>query len=143
MPLTISLTHENGRLAVKCSSFLHADSVLRRWAQHCHPAIGADKISFAIVDSTIGLFYRGQYDLPHSQVREPDLGTHIVSHFEWVCGLARPPLCSEEQYREDLASFSPAMRNRSAYYLNLVRAILSSEACLAVEHGEESTAPTA
>jgi hypothetical protein len=142
MALEITLVHENGIGIARCTSFAHANSVLRVWSAKAHPSLGYDKINYNIVDGRQGLFYSGQYDLKSLKIEEPDLGGSLMDYFAWVCGRAKPAHCTSEQYSADIQAFSPAMRGRAAFYLDVVRRILDDESTPAPEPAEHIPSPS-
>lgn len=137
MALTITLHHENGKDRAECTSFAHADSVLRRWSDGCHRTLGYDKIDFTLVDAERDLDYRGRYDLVHWSTAFADLGSHIVRSLQYQAGSGRPRHITDEQYVYAMKSISARVQARAAECLVLVNALRLAEMAPVPIHEEE------
>ena len=127
MAMTITLRHENGKDRAECTSFAHADSVLRRWSDGCHRTLGYDKIDFTLADTERDLECRGRYDLVHWSTAFADLGAHIARSLEYTAGTGRPRHMSDEQYAHAMKSVPPSLQAQAAECLVLVNALRSAE----------------
>jgi len=127
MAMIITLRHENGKDRAECTSFAHADSLLRRWSDACHRTLGYDKIDFALVDAERDLEYRGRYDLVHWSTAFADLGAHIARSLEYKAGTGRPRHMSDEQYAHAMKAIPPSMKELAAGCLALVNEIRLAE----------------
>jgi len=127
MAMTITLRHENGKDRAECTSFAHADSLLRRWSDGCHRTLGYEKIDFTLVDAERNLDYRGRYDLVHWSTAFADLGGHIARSLEYRAGTRRPRDMSDEQYANAMQSIPASVRAQAAECLALVNDIRLAE----------------
>jgi hypothetical protein len=144
MTMTITLHHENGKDRAECTSFAHADSVLRRWSDGCHRTLGYDKIDFTLVDTERDLNYRGRYDLVHWSTAFADLGGHIARSLQYQAGIGRPRHMSDEQYAHAMTSISARVQAQAAECLELVNALRLDEMApmpILQEEDEGSQAP--